>query len=237
MLAELARLFFATLGGVVLIYLVIDFADRAHTYTGRAWGWAAAEVRAHLSSRSGAGRRMGTCDGPRDRSAVPALPPDRRPPHRARRSGAVALPGGGGDPLRALRRPGRHHLRAPGRRAHRVVPRDPGGSGAPQRPSAAAALAPASRAAAATGERGTTRARIRGGARRARRNAGARDPGRACRIRSDAEAAASTPPPAARRGRRARHGAFDGAVGGFGHRSRDRRLRRPRAVDGRGDPG
>ena len=44
MLAELARLFFATLGGVVLIYLVIDFADRAHTYTGRAWGWAAAEL-------------------------------------------------------------------------------------------------------------------------------------------------------------------------------------------------
>src|SRR5205085_3209344 len=44
MLAELARLFFATLGGVVLIYLVIDFADRAHTYSGRAWGKAAAEL-------------------------------------------------------------------------------------------------------------------------------------------------------------------------------------------------
>jgi lipopolysaccharide export system permease protein len=34
----------ATLGGVVVIYLVIDFADRAHTYTGRAWGRAAAEL-------------------------------------------------------------------------------------------------------------------------------------------------------------------------------------------------
>jgi lipopolysaccharide export system permease protein len=29
---------------VVLIYLVIDFADRAHTYTGRAWGVAVAEL-------------------------------------------------------------------------------------------------------------------------------------------------------------------------------------------------
>jgi lipopolysaccharide export system permease protein len=29
---------------VVIIYLVIDFADRAHTYTGRAWGRAAAEL-------------------------------------------------------------------------------------------------------------------------------------------------------------------------------------------------
>ena len=43
-MSELTRLFFATLGGVVLIYLVIDFADRAHTYTGRAWGRAAAEL-------------------------------------------------------------------------------------------------------------------------------------------------------------------------------------------------
>src|SRR5207249_3957900 len=50
MLAELARLFFATLGGVVLIYLVIDFADRAHTYTGRAWGWAAAELYANKAA-------------------------------------------------------------------------------------------------------------------------------------------------------------------------------------------
>ena len=41
---ELARLFFATLGGVVLVYLVIDFADRAHGFTGRAWGRAAAEL-------------------------------------------------------------------------------------------------------------------------------------------------------------------------------------------------
>src|SRR3954471_506222 len=33
-----------TLGGVVVIYLVIDFADRAHGFTGRAWGRAAAEL-------------------------------------------------------------------------------------------------------------------------------------------------------------------------------------------------
>src|SRR5438128_11515994 len=50
MLAELARLFFATLGGVVLIYLVIDFADRAHTYSGRAWGKAAAELYANKAA-------------------------------------------------------------------------------------------------------------------------------------------------------------------------------------------
>jgi lipopolysaccharide export system permease protein len=49
-LAELARLFFATLGGVVLVYLVIDFADRAHTYTGRAWGLAAAELYANKAA-------------------------------------------------------------------------------------------------------------------------------------------------------------------------------------------
>src|SRR5438067_874018 len=40
----MARLFSATLGGVVLVYLVIDFADRAHGFTGRAWGRAAAEL-------------------------------------------------------------------------------------------------------------------------------------------------------------------------------------------------
>ena len=44
MLLELLRLFFATLGAIVLIYLVIDFADRAHTYTGRAWGKAVFEL-------------------------------------------------------------------------------------------------------------------------------------------------------------------------------------------------
>src|SRR3954468_6578056 len=43
-------LFFATLGGVVVIYLVIDFADRAHTYTGRAWGGAAAELYANKAA-------------------------------------------------------------------------------------------------------------------------------------------------------------------------------------------
>jgi lipopolysaccharide export system permease protein len=49
-LRELTRLFVATLGGVVLIYLVIDFADRAHTYTGRAWGRAAAELYANKAA-------------------------------------------------------------------------------------------------------------------------------------------------------------------------------------------
>jgi lipopolysaccharide export system permease protein len=44
LLREMARLFAATLGGVVLIYLVIDFADRAHGFTGRAWGKPAAEL-------------------------------------------------------------------------------------------------------------------------------------------------------------------------------------------------
>lgn len=43
-LAQLGRLFAATLGGVVLIYLVIDFADRAHGFSGRAWGKAVAEL-------------------------------------------------------------------------------------------------------------------------------------------------------------------------------------------------
>ena len=43
-------MFFATLGGVVLVYLVIDFADRAHTYTGRAWGRAAAELYANKAA-------------------------------------------------------------------------------------------------------------------------------------------------------------------------------------------
>src|SRR5207302_5101075 len=33
-----------TLGGVVVVYLIIDFADRAHAFTGRAWGRAAAEL-------------------------------------------------------------------------------------------------------------------------------------------------------------------------------------------------
>jgi lipopolysaccharide export system permease protein len=35
---------------VVVIYLVIDFADRAHTYTGRAWGRAAAELYANKAA-------------------------------------------------------------------------------------------------------------------------------------------------------------------------------------------
>src|SRR5207302_6883819 len=49
-LREMVRLFFATLGGVVLIYLVIDFADRAHGFTGRAWGKAAAELYANKAA-------------------------------------------------------------------------------------------------------------------------------------------------------------------------------------------
>jgi lipopolysaccharide export system permease protein len=49
-LSELLRLFVATLGGIVVIYLVIDFADRAHTYTGRAWGRAAAELYANKAA-------------------------------------------------------------------------------------------------------------------------------------------------------------------------------------------
>ena len=45
-----ARLFAATLGGVVLIYLVIDFADRAHGYRGRAWGKAVLELYANKAA-------------------------------------------------------------------------------------------------------------------------------------------------------------------------------------------
>jgi lipopolysaccharide export system permease protein len=41
---ELSRLFAATLGGVVVVYLVVDFADSAHVFNGRAWGKAAAEL-------------------------------------------------------------------------------------------------------------------------------------------------------------------------------------------------
>ena len=50
MLAQLGRLFAATLGGVVLIYLVIDFADRAHGFSGRAWGKAVAELYANKAA-------------------------------------------------------------------------------------------------------------------------------------------------------------------------------------------
>jgi len=44
------RKFLATLGGVVLVYLTVDFADRAHTYTGRAWGRAALELYANKAA-------------------------------------------------------------------------------------------------------------------------------------------------------------------------------------------
>lgn len=44
MLRQLGRLFAGTLGGVVLIYLVIDFADGAHNFSGRAWGKAVGEL-------------------------------------------------------------------------------------------------------------------------------------------------------------------------------------------------
>jgi len=50
LLRELSRLFAATLGGVVAIYLVIDFADRAHAFTGRAWARAAAELYANKAA-------------------------------------------------------------------------------------------------------------------------------------------------------------------------------------------
>jgi lipopolysaccharide export system permease protein len=49
-LSMLLRLFSATLGGVVLIYLVIDFADRAHGYRGRAWGLAVLELYANKAA-------------------------------------------------------------------------------------------------------------------------------------------------------------------------------------------
>src|SRR5207244_3201812 len=38
------QLFAATLGGVVLLYLTVDFADRAGSFWGRAWGKAALEL-------------------------------------------------------------------------------------------------------------------------------------------------------------------------------------------------
>jgi len=41
---QLIRIFVATLGGVVLLYLAIDFADRAHQFSGRAWGKAVLEL-------------------------------------------------------------------------------------------------------------------------------------------------------------------------------------------------
>jgi lipopolysaccharide export system permease protein len=41
---QLLRIFVATLGGVVLLYLAIDFADRAHGFSGRAWGKAVLEL-------------------------------------------------------------------------------------------------------------------------------------------------------------------------------------------------
>lgn len=44
LLREMARLFFATLSGVVLLYLVIDFADHAGSYSGRGWGAAVAQL-------------------------------------------------------------------------------------------------------------------------------------------------------------------------------------------------
>ncbi|MFL5423277.1 MAG: LptF/LptG family permease [Myxococcales bacterium] len=41
---QLVRIFLATLGGVVLLYLAVDFADRAHGFSGRAWGRAVLEL-------------------------------------------------------------------------------------------------------------------------------------------------------------------------------------------------
>jgi lipopolysaccharide export system permease protein len=42
--AQFMKLFGATLGGVVLLYLTVDFADRAGSFWGRAWGKAALEL-------------------------------------------------------------------------------------------------------------------------------------------------------------------------------------------------
>src|SRR5205823_13405950 len=42
--AEFIKLFGATLGGVVLLYLTVDFADRAGSFWGRAWGKAVLEL-------------------------------------------------------------------------------------------------------------------------------------------------------------------------------------------------
>lgn len=42
--AQFVKLFGATLGGVVLLYLTVDFADRAGSFWGRAWGKAALEL-------------------------------------------------------------------------------------------------------------------------------------------------------------------------------------------------
>ena len=41
---QFLQLFAATLGGVVLLYLTVDFADRAGSFWGRAWGKAALEL-------------------------------------------------------------------------------------------------------------------------------------------------------------------------------------------------
>jgi lipopolysaccharide export system permease protein len=41
---QFLKLFTATLGGVVLLFLTVDFADRAGTFFGRAWGKAALEL-------------------------------------------------------------------------------------------------------------------------------------------------------------------------------------------------
>jgi len=42
--AQFVKLFGATLGGVVLLYLTVDFADRAGSFWGRAWGKAVLEL-------------------------------------------------------------------------------------------------------------------------------------------------------------------------------------------------
>ncbi|HWE22942.1 MAG TPA: LptF/LptG family permease [Myxococcales bacterium] len=41
---QFVKLFLATLGGVVLLYLTVDFADRAGSFWGRAWGKAVLEL-------------------------------------------------------------------------------------------------------------------------------------------------------------------------------------------------
>ena len=47
---ELLRLFFATLAGVLLLYLLIDYADRSHSFIGPDWVRAAAELYANKAA-------------------------------------------------------------------------------------------------------------------------------------------------------------------------------------------
>ena len=50
LLAELTRIFCATLAGVVALYLLIDYADRSHGFSGPGWPRAAAELYANKAA-------------------------------------------------------------------------------------------------------------------------------------------------------------------------------------------